>query len=142
MYTSVKRFFGYETDAEKLYRITVEFMTDKKELTVKAFNEAMGTTMLDNGLTPEDNYMETFLESGGCFEEKNILLRQEEEFKKNYANTNGLKDRLLKIQEENIELEKENDAYRKILIKYKKLNHKFSLQKFLFGEIEPQEYFI
>ena len=32
--------------------------------------------------------------------------------------------------------------YTKILKKYKKLNHKFSLQKFLFGEIEPQEYFI
>lgn len=123
MASYIKKFFyGEETDQEKLYKFTLEFMSDKKLLTAKVFNEAMGTTMLDNGLTPVDNYMESILNSGGCFAEKNFLRRLVEEFKKNYAETNYLVDYLLKIQEENIALEKEIDAYKKIISRCNNLN--------------------
>jgi hypothetical protein len=121
-----------ETDAEIVQRHLEDFLSNKNLLDIDSFNKLMETSELDNGLTPVDNFLDIFLNPGGCYRDQNLLNRQMDEFNIAYENSNALVERRTKISEEANELEKEIVLYKKILEKEKSLNYKFSLQKALF----------
>jgi len=117
MLAYIKKQFDLESDAEKIQQLTFEFMTKKKMLTVESFNRAMATSALDDGLTPTDNYMDSLLGFGGCYEDQNLFDRQNEQFQKILRDTKDLEEVYSKIVLEVNELEKEIEMYQLIITK-------------------------
>ena len=117
MLAYIKKQFDLESDAEKIQQLTFEFMTKKKMLTVESFNRAMATSAFDDGLTPTDNYMDSLLGFGGCYEDQNLFDRQNEHFQKILRDTKDLEEVYSKIVLEVNELEKEIEMYQLIITK-------------------------
>jgi hypothetical protein len=115
MLSYINKKFGWESDAEKIRQMTTEFMSKKTLLTVEAFNRAMATSALDDGLTPTENYMDSLLGFGGCYEDQNLFDRQTEEFQKTLRETKGLEELYFKMVREVDELEKEIEMYQLII---------------------------
>lgn len=70
------------TPNDKIYMENAlkNFMTNETHLTKEAFDQAMAfTSEIDNGLTPFDNYFNTFFGSSNCYRDENLLLRTQEE---------------------------------------------------------------
>jgi len=70
------------TPNDKIYLETTlkNFMSSETLLTKEAFDQAMSfTSEIDNGLTPTDNYFNTFFGSSNCYRDENLLLRTQEE---------------------------------------------------------------
>jgi hypothetical protein len=131
----IKQKLGFrETDSEIVKRHLEDFLSKKNLLDIDSFNKLMETSELDNGLTPVDNFLDIFLNPGGCYRDQNLLNRQMDEFNVAYENSNALLQRRTKISEEANELEKEIVLYKKILEKEKYLNGGSLIPRFLFGK--------
>jgi hypothetical protein len=129
----LKDFFFKEpvqSDGEILVKQLKRFMNSRELLTPESFNSALqSTTHIDDGLTPVDNYMSTFLSDNACFKDKNLLALQMDEYRSVRKNSINLHDANGRIADLNTALETEVLDYENILQelrKDKKSNKPFS----------------